>query len=134
MAIAALFLASFLLVSGMATSDQPVIKVYPGSIELCSGHVTGAPDKNKKPGAHILWTAYTTPDPPDQVVRHYTKALGSANHRREAQEDVWRFPTDKPERVLSITAVPGPLPVRECRRPPDEARTIVMMSTMTRPE
>lgn len=103
------------------------IKPYPGSIEFCTQHITATP-------GHIIWTGYYSVDPPEKVVSHYTKTLGSKNHQKEGNEDVWRFPLAKPERVLSV-ARPGDgfLP-GECKRPPRSARAIVISSMMARPD
>ena len=108
------------------------IKRYPGSTEFCTEHITGASEAGK-PGAHISWTGYYSPDSPETVVSHYMKALGAKNHAKERGEDVWRFPLAKPERVLTVTQPGGAFPLGQCTRPPGSARSIVIISSMTRP-
>ncbi len=114
------------LQSGKGSGDA--IKPYPGSKVFCTEQITGAPD------AHISWTGYYSADSPEQVVRHYTKILGAENHRRERDEDVWRFPLLKPERVVTVTGPGGAFPLGQCTRPPGSARAIVILSTMARPD
>jgi len=110
------------------------IKPYPGSKTFCTEHIVGAPEKDGKPGAHISWTGYYSEDPIAKVVLHYTKTLGSENHRKERNEDVWRFPLGKPEQVLTVTQPGGTFPQGQCARPPGSARAIVIISMMTRPD
>jgi hypothetical protein len=101
------------------------IKPYPGSIAFCTQHITATP-------GHIIWTGYYSVDPLEKVVSHYTKVLGSENHQKEGDEDVWRFPLAKPERVLSVTRPGRTFLPGECKGPPRSARTIVISSMMAR--
>ena len=110
------------------------IKPYPGSVEFCTEHVVGAPGRDGKAGPHISWTGYYSVDIPEKVIGHYRKLLGSENHRKEGDEDIWRFPFEKPEQVLTITHPGGTFPRGNCARPPRSARTIVISSTMARPD
>ena len=111
---------------GKGSDDD--IKPYPGSTAFCTEHVTGAA------GAHINWTGYYSVDSPEKVVGHYTKTLGSENHRKERNEDIWRFPLAKPERVLTVTRPGGAFPLGQCTPPPRSARAIMILSTMARPD
>jgi hypothetical protein len=115
---------------GKGAADE--IKPYPGSIAFCTEHITGAPEGDGKPGAHISWTGYYSADSPAKIVRHYSEILGSENHRKEDKKDVWRFPLAKPERVLTVTQPGGAFLPGQCTRPPGSARTIVTSSVMTR--
>jgi hypothetical protein len=110
------------------------IKPYPGSIAFCTQHITGAPEGDGKAGPHISWTGYYSVDSPRQVVRHYTKLLGAENHRTEGKEDIWRFPFEKPERILTVTQPRDAFVPGDCTRPPGSARAIVITSMMTRPD
>ena len=63
------------------------------------------------------------------------KTLGSKNHEKDADGDTWRYPLDKPARVLSVTRPQGTYPRgQQCRAPPASARAIVIISFMTRPD
>lgn len=134
--ITVLFTTSLFRGPALQPGKSPVvdIKPYPGSIEFCTEHIVGAPEGDRKAGAHISWTGYYSVDPPEKVVSHYTKILGSKNHRKEGNEDVWRFPLAKPERVLTVTQPGGTFPRGQCTRPPGSARAIVITSIMTRPD
>jgi hypothetical protein len=103
------------------------IKAYPGSIAFCTQHISAI-------SGHITWTGYYSVDPPEKVVSHYTKTLGSENHQKEGDTDVWRFPLAKPERVLSVTHPGGTFPRGQCKGPPGSARAIVISSIMARPD
>jgi len=133
--ITMLFTASLSGGSGLQSDRSSVdaIKPYPGSIVFCTEHVTGAPQGGKA-SAHISWTGYYSLDSPASVIRYYMKALGTKNHVKEGDENVWRFPLAKPEQVLTVTRPGGPFPLGQCSRPPGSARAIVIMSTMTRPD
>ena len=134
--IIALFASSLFRDPGLQPGQSPVvdIKPYPGSIMFCTEHIVGAPQGDGKAGAHISWTGYYSADPPSKVVLYYTKILGSQNHRKEGNENIWRFPLAKPERVLTVTQPGGTFPRGRCPRPPGSARAIVITSIMTRPD
>ena len=134
--ITVLFATSLVGGPALQPDKSPVvdIKPYPGSKEFCSEHVILAPEGAGKAGGHINWTGYYSVDPPEKVVLHYTKILGSKNHRRESNGDVWRFPLEKPERVLTVTPPGGTFPRGQCTPPPRSARAIVISSIMTRPD
>jgi hypothetical protein len=106
------------------------IPTYPGATSFCSQHVMGAPG-----GPSISWTAYHTADAPETVVAWYERQLAAGLHRREGREDVWRVPFEAPEAVMSVAAATEPPPpIAECRtKPPASARTIILMSTISRP-
>ena len=112
---------------------QPAaIAVYPGAKSFCSQHITGAP-QDGKPGPHITWTGYYSPDPPDKVVAFYRRELGTDTHRHEEREDVWRLPLDSPERTVSVTSVKQAMLPSDCKKPPSSARTVVSISAIARP-
>lgn len=110
------------------------IPPYPEATRLCSGHVTGAPGP-RGAGPHIEWTAFYSPDAPDTVVAWYEGRLASGFHRREGRQDIWRIPSDQPTAVLTVSAPVDAGPLTGCpERPPATARTMLVLSTMTRPE
>lgn len=116
-------------------SLDPDTNPYEGLVQFCTEHVVGAPQPNGKASPHINWTGYYSTDPPDKVVGHYMKTLGSENHRKEGDDDTWRFPLDKPVRVLSVTNAKGTFPLGGgCTPPPGSARAVVIVSMMTRPD
>ena len=127
--ITVLLTTSLLSSPARQAGKSPVvdIKPYPGSIAFCTEHIIGAPGSG-----HINWTGYYSVDPPEKVVSHYTKLLGSTNHQKEGDNDVWRFPLEKPERVLSVTHPGGTFPRGQCKGPPRSARAIVISSMMAR--
>jgi hypothetical protein len=125
------------LSAGIATqpgkSAAPDVKPYPGSREFCREHIAGAP-RGDQAGAHLSWTGFHSSDPPEKVVSHYMKTLGPGHHRTVGSANVWRFPLDEPTVVVSVTHPEGGFPRGQCRPPPESARTIVIISTMGRPE
>jgi hypothetical protein len=115
------------------TLAMPAVLPYPAATSLCSQHVTGAPVAGQ-PGPHIEWTAYHSADPPDLVVAWYSQRLGAAAHRREDVQDIWRLPADAPQAVVTVTAAADYTPRGDCATTlPAKARTVVMLSSMTRP-
>ncbi len=116
------------------TPAGSAIAPYPGSVQFCEQHITGAPGNDGKAGPHINWTGYYSTNSLEAVVSHYMKALGSENHRKEDGGSVWRFPQMNPERVLSVTTPRGSFPREGCKALPKSARAIVIISMMTRPD
>ena len=120
--------------SAQGSTRAGAIPPYPEARRLCGGHVTGAPGPSGA-GSHIEWTAYYSPDTPDTVVAWYERRLASGLRRREARRDVWRVPFDQPTAVLTVSAPGDAGPLTGCaERPPATARTVLVMSTMARPE
>lgn len=119
---------SLLAGSACQRSKVPVLEPYPGSAKYCDEHVVGGPG-----GSQLNWTGYHTTDPVEKVVGFYMKLYGSGNHVRLNDEDVWRFPPEKPERVLSVANPKDAPPSNLCKPVPKTAQTVVIISTLTRP-
>ncbi len=71
------------------------------------------------------------------MVDYYTNMLGSENHGSDDGSDTWRFPLERPIRGLSVVPATsrGPAwPWSRCDPVPDSARTIVLISSMARPD
>lgn len=125
-------LAFCALIAAQTPPAHPPLVPYPGAREFCSQHVTGAPGPNG-PGPHITLTVYATADPPAKVVAHYQRKLGEGHHRHEGHEDVWRFPLEQPDTVLTVTPAAGAELHPLCAKPPATAATVIVISTMARP-
>ena len=119
-------------ISAHTPRAHPPLVPYPGAREFCSQHVTGAPGPDG-PGPHIALTVYATADPPAKVVAHYQRTLGERPHRHEGNEDVWRFPLEHPDAVLTVTPASGADLHPQCAKPPATAATVIVISTMARP-
>ena len=107
--ITVLFATSFVGGPALQPDKSPVvdIKPYPGSKEFCSEHIILAPEGAGKAGGHINWTGYIRWIRRRRWSFHYTKILGSKNHQKESNGDVWRFPLETPERVPRVTHPDG---------------------------
>ena len=128
--------AILMIAAAVAQGSPPAgaIPSYPQATRLCGGHVTGAPGPNGA-GSHIAWTAYYSLDAPDTVVDWYQRRLAPELHRREERQDVWRVPPDRPAAVLTVSAPGDAGPLAGCtERPPATARTVLVVSTMARPD
>jgi hypothetical protein len=122
------------LVLAQESPRAGTIPPYPDAKRFCGGHVTGAPTSGSA-GPHIEWIAYYSLDAPDTVVAWYERRLNSGRHRREGRQDVWRVPSDKPAEVLNVSAPADAGPLTGCTdHPPATARTVIVMSTMSRPQ
>jgi hypothetical protein len=133
--LAAIVLAACGTVPSSAAWDTggdpiPGFAPYPGALHLCSEHITGAPGPGGKPGPHIQWSAFWSSDSTEQVVEHYLSTLGRENHFQERGEDLWRFPRDRPRRVLSIEPSTSSGPWSRCKAAPPSAKTVLVISTM----
>ena len=110
------------------------IPPYPDATRFCGGHMSGAAAGGAT-GPHIEWTAYFSLDAPDTVVAWYERRVASGLHRREGRQDVWRVPSDQPTAVLNVSAPGDAGPLAGCTdHPPATARTVIVMSTMARPQ
>lgn len=114
-------------VSAVAPQDL----AYPGATQFCSGHVTGAPTADS-PGPHISWVAHTTQDAPDKVAAHYRDKLGSAGHEQSGNEEIWRLPAQQPSKTVSVAPASAAGPWDRCGKPPSDAATVILLSTMAR--
>jgi hypothetical protein len=95
--------------------------------------VTGTPEPEGKPGAHITWSAWFSREGPELLVQEYTSSLGAPSDNREGCV-IWRDAPDQPVKVLEVCEPSASGPWRTCPAPPTEGRSIVMISTMTRSE
>jgi hypothetical protein len=130
----AAILAITALVLAQESPGAGTIPPYPDAKRFCGGHVTGAPTSGVG-GPHIEWTAYYSLDAPDTVVAWYERRLASGLHRREGGHDIWRVPSDQPTAVLNVSAPGDAGPLTGCTdHPPATARTVIVMSTMSRPQ
>jgi hypothetical protein len=65
-----------------ASKGVPEASLDPPSdaVELCRGHVTGAPLPDGRPGPHISWTLYTSGETRRALAERYHDALGDEGH------------------------------------------------------
>lgn len=102
--------------------------VFESASHLCRQHVYGS-------SGEITWNAFVTSAQPDQVASFYLERLGTKAMTKDAGGWTWRFPAGSPEpdRVLSIHPLTADGPWNQCKKPvPSEAKTVIMLSTMTR--
>jgi len=109
---------------------RSVIEAPGDAPRLCSGHISGAPLPDGKPGPHILWEAYSSQELPASLAKRYLDSLGSEAHSTLDGCDLWRFPPDKPARTLEVCPVSVKGPWSECDQAPPRAATIIMISSM----
>ena len=103
-------------------------KDYPGLLQFCDGHVTGAPQKGK-PGPHITWIASYSTDSPDQVMAHYRDRLGGPTGRGGDGGATFDLSAEDGFDKLGVSPASSPGPWSDCEIPKD-AKTIVMVSSM----
>ncbi len=102
--------------------------VYESASHLCQQHVYGS-------SGEITWDALVTSAQPDQVASFYVERLGTKTMTKDAGGRTWRFPAASPEpdRVLSIHPLTANGPWKQCKKSvPLDAKTVIMLSTMTR--
>lgn len=100
---------------------------YPNLTHLCQQRVYMAGQGTK----HITWDAFASEAIPSVIIEYYNKLLGNAGFAPEIDGGTWRFPEDKPERVLSIMPLHAEGPHWSCdRTPPATTRSIIIISTM----
>jgi len=104
-----------------AASSAPVEELfpqYPGSEPFGSHSIsTGS--------GVIFWEAFASDDPPEMVIAHYVRMVGSGHGDYDRQGSiVWRIPADHPTRILTVAAV-------DARGPHDRFREKLRHSTKT---
>lgn len=102
------------------------------AIELCAGHVTGAPLPDGRPGPHIGWTLYTSAETRSALAERYHDALGDEGHAADSDCDTWRRPAERPERIVEVCELSAEGPWDGCPPPPEGARSRILISTMAR--
>lgn len=102
------------------------------AVELCSGHVTGAPLPDGRPGPHITWTLYTSTEARPALVERYQDALGDEGHSADPDCDTWKRPADRPEGVVEVCELTAEGPWSDCPPPPTGARSRILVSRMSR--
>ncbi len=105
------------------------IEPPPGAVELCGGHVTGAPAADGSPGPHIVWQAWVSSSTVAEVAHWYHGRLAeTAYEPREDGCERWRFPRPGAETLLEICPRKSSGSWSECsgRR---SRRTVVLLST-----
>jgi len=99
---------------------------FPDLTHLCQQRVYMA----GKGTRHITWDAFASEAAPSIIVEYYRECLGKDGFSPETHGGTWRFPEEKPERVLSIMPVQADGPYRSCdRKPPESTRSIIIIST-----
>jgi hypothetical protein len=102
-----------------------------GARRLCGGHVTGVGTTPDTPGPHITWETFTSAETPESLTASYFAAYGKGNHDSYEACHFWRFPADKPRRILEVCPPEPPGAWRDCDPPPAGTRSIVTLSTTT---
>jgi hypothetical protein len=133
--LAALILGSLVVVASEPGSP-PEASLDPPSdaVELCTGHVTGAPLPDGRPGPHVVWTLYTSAETRRSLVERYRKALGKEGHTADAGCDSWKRPAERPGRILEVCDLTAEGPWERCPAPPKTAQSRICVSTMARAE
>lgn len=102
------------------------------AVELCRGHVTGAPLPDGRPGPHIGWTLYTSAETRRSLAERYHDALGDEGHTADSDCDAWKRPAERPERVVEVCELAAEGPWDGCPPPPEGAKSRILISTMAR--
>jgi hypothetical protein len=98
--------------------------------KLCAGHASGALRPDGKAGPHVTWAAYYSRESSESLAKRYLKSLGSEFRDRKGGCHTWRQPSDAPVRVLEICGTSEKGPWNACGSVPDDARSIIMISSM----
>ncbi len=105
-----------------------------GADRLCSGHVSGSPLPDGTPGSHITWNAYTSGELPGDLSALYRQLLGRIADSSREGCTTWRHPPDEPRQILEICPVAATGPWSECASVPEQASSVVLISSIERPD
>ncbi len=111
--------------------EDPKVEPIDAAVRFCGGHVSGASSADGSPGAHIIWDAYHSSLDRSEVVEHYLDLLGADDHEKKADCDTWLIPGDGTKRLVQVCdAEYRGGPWTECDPPPEDAKCILLLSTM----
>lgn len=99
-----------------------------GVTQFCSGHVTGAPEKDGKPGPHIEWQAYSSEAPKANVVQSYTGYYHKPDHSDDLCDKI-DLPGYKLDSFIEICSAQKQGPWATCTLPA-KAQTVIIISSM----
>ena len=124
-------LGAALIVASASDPPPADFPLYPAAEHFAWQSVVGAD------GSEIAWDAHATPDAPGAVIAYYRERLSPDSyegHRdRYGEQAVFRIPSDKPSRVLSVLPVRASGPHDGFRdRIPPGTRTVIIVSRMRR--
>lgn len=108
-----------------AIFDAYGMRGYPGLSHLCGQRVY------RSNGGHLTWDAFTSDDPPKDLVDHYRSLLGEAGFERNGEGGVWRLPAGNPHpnRVLTISSASEMGPHEACaKKPAAGAKSVLLLS------
>ena len=105
-----------------------------GADRLCGGHVSGAPLPDGTPGSHITWDAYTSAELPADLSALYRQLFGRIEDSSRDGCTTWRHPPDEPRQILEICPVAAAGPWSQCASAPAQASSIVLISSIARPD
>ena len=112
-------------------TDTDVKKILSTLNFLCSGHVTGAPNKGS-PGPHINWKAYSSNLTPKAFVSKYTKQLGLPLNEAEKDCSTWNYKDGKSDSIFEVCNIQSSGPWISCKKPLFKSKSIIMSSSITR--
>jgi hypothetical protein len=123
--------------SGSPRGGPAAVLVPPDNARhLCGLHDSGAPLPDGRPGAHIIWDAYSSEELPAELSTHYRQSLAAEVHSTRGSCDTWRFPPAKPTRILEVCPVtaegPWSTPGSGCSPPPQRAKSIILIASIAR--
>ena len=111
--------------------EDPKVEPMDAAVRFCGGHVTGVSSADGSSGAHINWDAYHSSLDRSEVVEHYLDLLGEDDHEKKAECDTWRIVGDGTKRLVEVCdAEYRGGPWSECDPPPEDAKCILLLSTM----
>ncbi len=102
------------------------------AVRFCSGHVSGAPLPEGGGAPQITWVAYSSRETPAALVARYAEASGP--QASEGGCDTWRLPAERPVTVWSVCIPSAPGPWSSCPPPPSAGASIVLVSSLGRPD
>ena len=135
-----LMLFGFLILTSPLISEDEKSKSHnlyiapADSVRLCAGHVTGAPSPDGKPGVHISWEAYASTQSVELLSKHYLKTLHSASHSSDKDCHSWKSSSEHPDQILEVCDTKFKGVWSNCEKAPTDASSIILISTIARPE
>jgi hypothetical protein len=114
----------FLLATLVATAMADTLSTLPDADSFCAGHVAGQ-GSSGKPGPHIVWRAYASPQSLESVTAHYRRIAGD----EDPATRTWQVKEGGYMQTIRVYPASAPGPWDICQVPAS-AKSVILLSSL----